>query len=116
MVLSAVQAAAKLWPEVFETPEAEARKEELVEKMRVVRPVVETGCVRKGPNKAGCMKGGQVAGQLRCLALWEAVLFPACHAASRHAGSCQMHGPVSPFKFQILPVGVLSPFLPWNRL
>ena len=38
-----MQAAAKLWPEVFQTPEAEARKEELVEKMRVVRPVVETG-------------------------------------------------------------------------
>lgn len=37
------QAAAKLWPDVFATPEAEARKEELVEKMRVVRPVVETG-------------------------------------------------------------------------
>lgn len=37
------QAAAKLWPEVFATPAAEARKEELVEKMRVVRPVVETG-------------------------------------------------------------------------
>lgn len=37
------QAAAKLWPEVFATPEADARKEELVEKMRVVRPVVETG-------------------------------------------------------------------------
>ncbi|EFN54892.1 hypothetical protein CHLNCDRAFT_24112 [Chlorella variabilis] len=41
--LSAFKAAAKLWPEVFQTPEAEARKEELVEKMRVVRPVVETG-------------------------------------------------------------------------
>ncbi|KAL4452021.1 hypothetical protein ABPG75_007683 [Micractinium tetrahymenae] len=41
--LSAFKAAAKLWPEVFATPEAEARKEELVEKMRVVRPVVETG-------------------------------------------------------------------------
>lgn len=39
------QAAAKLWPDVFATPEAEACKEELVEKMRVVRPVVETGCV-----------------------------------------------------------------------
>lgn len=41
--LSAFKAAAKLWPEVFATPEADARKEELVEKMRVVRPVVETG-------------------------------------------------------------------------
>lgn len=41
--LSAFKAAAKLWPEVFQTPEAEARQAELVEKMRVVRPVVETG-------------------------------------------------------------------------
>ncbi|PSC71072.1 hypothetical protein C2E20_5531 [Micractinium conductrix] len=41
--LSAFKAAAKLWPDVFATPEAEACKEELVEKMRVVRPVVETG-------------------------------------------------------------------------
>ena len=38
-----LQAAAKLWPEVFATPEAEARKGELVEAMRLVRPVVETG-------------------------------------------------------------------------
>ena len=37
------QAAAKLWPDVFVTPEAEARKGELVEAMRIVRPVVETG-------------------------------------------------------------------------
>ena len=37
------QAAAKLWPDVFGTPEAEARKGELVEAMRIVRPVVETG-------------------------------------------------------------------------
>ncbi|KAI3437958.1 hypothetical protein D9Q98_000402 [Chlorella vulgaris] len=41
--LSAFKAAAKLWPEVFATPKAEACKDELVEKMRVVRPVVETG-------------------------------------------------------------------------
>lgn len=40
-----VQAATKLWPEVFNTPEASARRDELVEKMRVVRPVVETGRV-----------------------------------------------------------------------
>jgi len=41
--LSAFRAAAKLWPDVFGTPAAEARKGELVEKMRAVRPVVETG-------------------------------------------------------------------------
>lgn len=37
------QAAAIQWPEIFNTPEAEAAKPELVEKMRKVRPVVETG-------------------------------------------------------------------------
>ncbi|GLC38636.1 hypothetical protein PLESTB_000454800 [Pleodorina starrii] len=41
--LSAFKAAAILWPEIFRTPEAAARKDELVEKMRAVRPVVETG-------------------------------------------------------------------------
>jgi hypothetical protein len=38
------QAAAIVWPEIFGSQEAEDRKEELVEKMRAVRPVVETGC------------------------------------------------------------------------
>ena len=37
------QAASKMWPEVFASPEAQARKGELVERMRDVRPVVETG-------------------------------------------------------------------------
>eukprot|EP00798_Chlamydomonas_sp_ICE-L_P026047 gene26047-11745_t len=41
--LSGFKAAAKQWPEIFDTPEAEAKKPELVEKMRAVRPVVETG-------------------------------------------------------------------------
>lgn len=38
-----MQAASKVWPDVFGAAEAEARKGELVEKMRAVRPVVETG-------------------------------------------------------------------------
>ena len=38
-----LQAAEKLWPEIFNAPEAKAREGELVEKMRIVRPVVETG-------------------------------------------------------------------------
>jgi hypothetical protein len=42
------QAAAEQWPHIFATPEAEVRKAELVEKMRAVRPVVETGCVLAG--------------------------------------------------------------------
>ncbi|KAF5835320.1 hypothetical protein DUNSADRAFT_7552 [Dunaliella salina] len=41
--LSAIKAATVLWPDVFDTPAAKARHEELVEKMRIVRPVVETG-------------------------------------------------------------------------
>lgn len=41
--LSAFKAAAILWPGVFATPEAEAAKPRLVEEMRAVRPVVETG-------------------------------------------------------------------------
>lgn len=41
--LSAWKAALKKWPEVFGTPEAEAKKEAVLEGMRQVRPVVETG-------------------------------------------------------------------------
>jgi len=37
------QAAAIQWPDIFTRPEAEAAKPDLVEKMRAVRPVVETG-------------------------------------------------------------------------
>jgi hypothetical protein len=37
------QAAAIHWPDIFNTPEAEAAKPRLVEQMRAVRPVVETG-------------------------------------------------------------------------
>ena len=37
------QAAERLWPSIFKTPAAEARKAELVDKMRAVRPVIETG-------------------------------------------------------------------------
>lgn len=38
-----LQAASKLWPAVFCTPEAEQRKALVLEGMRAVRPVVETG-------------------------------------------------------------------------
>jgi len=41
--MSAFKAATVQWPEIFSTAEAEARKPELLEKMRAVRPVVETG-------------------------------------------------------------------------
>jgi phosphoglycolate phosphatase-like HAD superfamily hydrolase len=41
--LSAFRAAQQQWPEVFNTPAAEAARPRLVEQMRAVRPVVETG-------------------------------------------------------------------------
>jgi len=41
--LSAWKAATELWPDVFTTPDAMAKKERVVEDMRTVRPVVETG-------------------------------------------------------------------------
>jgi hypothetical protein len=37
------QAASALWPGKFDTPEALQQKGQVVEKMRAVRPVVETG-------------------------------------------------------------------------
>lgn len=40
-----LQAAAIQWPEIFKTAAAEAAKPQLVEQMRAVRPVVETGWV-----------------------------------------------------------------------
>ncbi|CAG9463179.1 unnamed protein product [Pedinophyceae sp. YPF-701] len=41
--LSAWKAAEALWPEVFLTEDAQANKDRVIEDMRVVRPVVETG-------------------------------------------------------------------------
>ena len=41
--LSAWKAATELWPDVFTTPDAMAKKERVLEDMRTVRPVVETG-------------------------------------------------------------------------
>lgn len=38
-----IQAATKLWPDVFTSEEALARKDQVIEDMRAVRPVVETG-------------------------------------------------------------------------
>lgn len=39
------QAAARYWPDVFATEQAAASKPSVLEGMRLVRPVVETGCV-----------------------------------------------------------------------
>ena len=39
------QASAELWPDLFAQPAVKERREEILNKMRVVRPVVETGCV-----------------------------------------------------------------------
>ena len=52
------QASARLWPEIFNTPMAEARKLELVEKMRAVRPVIETGWVRGTHGARSLRQGG----------------------------------------------------------
>lgn len=41
--LSAWKAAEKLWPSVFTSEEAVAKKGDIMEEMRSVRPVVETG-------------------------------------------------------------------------
>lgn len=35
----------KLWPDVFNSDEAEAKKDAVIEGMRVARPVIETGSV-----------------------------------------------------------------------
>jgi len=41
--LSAWKAAVKKWPDIFGTPEAETKRESVMDGMRLVRPVVETG-------------------------------------------------------------------------
>lgn len=38
-----LQSGVAKWPEMFSTPEADAKKEDVLEGMRVSRPVVETG-------------------------------------------------------------------------
>lgn len=43
VVLSSVQAATELWPSVFQDQAAIEQKDRLIEDMRAVRPVVETG-------------------------------------------------------------------------
>ncbi|KAG2501909.1 hypothetical protein HYH03_000407 [Edaphochlamys debaryana] len=68
--LSAFRAAAIQWPEIFRTPEAEARKGELVEKMRIVRPVVETGY--ENIVQIRCLYEGVSPEQM--LATWEELL------------------------------------------
>ena len=57
-----VQAAARLWPQLLATPAAESRKDELVEKMRAVRPVLETGWGQGGRTGAW-RQGGQGGGR-----------------------------------------------------
>ena len=41
--LSAWKHGVELWPEVFDTPEATTAKPRVLEELRAVRPVVETG-------------------------------------------------------------------------
>ena len=42
---ASLQASAKKWPDLFSKPDTQAREAEVEQKMRTVRPVVETGCV-----------------------------------------------------------------------
>lgn len=48
------------WPDIFAEPEVERREEEIIEKLKIVRPVVETGCVERmgwiesGTSQARC--------------------------------------------------------------
>ena len=68
--LSAWKAATALWPDIFDTDKARDAKAQIMEDMRVVRPVVETGAPR-------------------LLSLEEQLdLFP--HCAPTHKGVC-MH-------------------------
>lgn len=43
--MSAWKAASQLWPDIFTAEEAISKKDDVIEKMRSVRPVVETGAV-----------------------------------------------------------------------
>ena len=62
--LSAWKAATELWPDFFTTPDALAKKQQVVEDMRAVRPVVETGyenvvqvrCLLEGVTPADMLK------------------------------------------------------------
>lgn len=73
--MSAFKAAAIQWPEIFTAPEAIARKEELVEKMRGVRPVVETGY--ENVVQIRSLYEGTSVDEM--LAHWDTIL-PACMA------------------------------------
>lgn len=44
--LSAWKAATHLWPEIFTNEATISKKDEVIEKMRLVRPVVETGVLQ----------------------------------------------------------------------
>ena len=46
--LSAWRAAEGKWPDIFGTVEARSQQARVVEEMRVVRPVIETGCGSAG--------------------------------------------------------------------
>ena len=43
--LQSVQAALRLWPDVFGSASAEQEKQRVLQEMHVVRPVIETGSV-----------------------------------------------------------------------
>lgn len=52
--LSAWTAAASVWPSIFVSEESISKKDEVMEKMRSVRPVVETGVLQSKVTNASC--------------------------------------------------------------
>ncbi|GAX82676.1 hypothetical protein CEUSTIGMA_g10102.t1 [Chlamydomonas eustigma] len=68
--LSAIKAAALQWPDIFNTDIAKDRTEELVEKMRAVRPVIETGY--ENVVQIRCLYEGVTV--LKMLECWEHML------------------------------------------
>lgn len=75
---------------MFAEPEVAGRQGEVVNKLRTVRPVIETGCVRGVPAGMGCTSPGVLAtgGALRaaglCSAGRDTPLLPAAPWPSRY--------------------------------
>ena len=67
---SSDQAAAKLWPEVLQSSSVQQRKNEIMQKMRIVRPVVETGSLTlftlPRVHPSNCARYENIV-QIRCL-------------------------------------------------
>lgn len=49
-----MQAASRVWPDYMSEPSSAAKKDKVIEDMRIVRPVVETGYVHQGCSFSRC--------------------------------------------------------------